>query len=82
MSDTIFVLLILAGAVALLACAIGALVAIAAAVYRWWNRSRLGEESLWQIVRDEELARYRLGYQPPHWPLTNGHHDDDETLVP
>ena len=81
MSDTIFVLLVLAGAVALLACAIGALVAIAAAIYTRLNRSRLGEEPLAQIVRDEELARYQLGYQPSHWPLSNGHHDD-ETLVP
>jgi hypothetical protein len=81
MSDTVFVLLILAAGVALAAAAVSAAIAIAAAIYRWLNQSRLGEEPLWQIVRDEELARLHLGYEPSHWPM-NGHRDDDQTLVP
>jgi hypothetical protein len=68
----------LAGAL-ILAVAIVVLAAVLAAAIIVLAKHRARSES--GLGSDEEWVRELLGYQASHWPLSNGHRDDETPVT-
>ena len=76
MSNTIFALIILAVAIVVLALLLAAAITVLAQALA--DRQARNESGLGS---DEEWARELLGYQASHWPLSNGHRDDETPVT-